>query len=242
MWTKLGSSALLCAALLTGADIHGTTAGTITGTITIDRKLTRRNVTASAGMYQRGVAVELGADGEEDALAFERSHVAIYIEGVADAAAPGVVKASIEQRDRRFVPDLVVIPAGSTVSFPNFDPIFHNVFSLSKAKSFDLGNYREGQSRLVTFPVPGLVAVYCHLHSNMAASIVVAPSRWAVRVDKDGIFSLQDVPAGTYTVVAWHKTAGTFRKTVTIGEKQDAAVSFTLPYAEPSEVSHVAHR
>src|SRR4029079_8621303 len=116
MWIQLGSCALVAAAVLAGADIHGT--------IVIDRKLSRHNVTASVGMYQRGVAVELGADGEDDALAFERSHVAIYIEGATDAAAPGVVKASIEQRDRRFSPDLVVIPAGSAISFPNFDPIF----------------------------------------------------------------------------------------------------------------------
>jgi plastocyanin len=234
MWIKLASCAFVATAALLGADIQGT--------IIIDRKLSRHNVTASVGMYQRGVAVELGADGDADPLAFERSHVAVYLEGGPKSPVTEFPKASIEQRDRRFVPDLVVIPAGATVSFPNFDPIFHNVFSLSKAKSFDLGNYREGQSRLVTFPVPGLVAVYCHLHSNMAASIVVAPSRWAVRVDKDGIFSLKDVPPGTYTVVAWHKTAGTFRRTVTLGEKQDAAVSFTLPYAEPSDASHVAHR
>ena len=234
MWIKLGSCVLAAAAMLAGSDIHGT--------IIIDRKLSRHNVTASAGMYQRGVAVELRADGEADPLAFERSHVAVYLEGAPKSPATEIAKASIEQKDRRFVPDLVVIPAGSTVSFPNFDPIFHNVFSLSKAKSFDLGNYREGQSRLVTFPVPGVVAVYCHLHSNMAASIVVAPSRWAVVVDRDGAFTLKDVPAGTYTVVAWHKTAGTFRKTVTIGEKQDATVSFTLPYAEPIDASHVAHR
>jgi plastocyanin len=233
MWIKLGSCVLVAAAVLAGADIHGT--------IVIDRKLSRHNVTASVGMYQRGVAVDLGADDETDPLAFERSHVAVYLEGGPKSPALEFTKVSIEQRDRRFVPDLVVIPAGSTVSFPNFDPIFHNVFSLSKAKSFDLGNYREGQSRLVTFPVPGVVAVYCHLHSNMAASIVVAPSRWAVRVDKNGVFSLDDVPAGSYTVVAWHKTAGTFRKTVTIGEK-DAAVSFTLPYSEPTDASHVAHR
>ncbi len=233
MWTKLGSCVLAAATVAAGADIHGT--------IIIDRKLSRHNVTASMGMYQRGVAVELGADGELDPLEFERSHVAVYLEGGPQSPAAEFPKASIEQRDRRFVPDLVVIPAGATVAFPNFDPIFHNVFSLSKAKSFDLGNYREGQSRLVTFPVPGLVAVYCHLHSNMAASIVVAPSRWAVRVDKDGVFSLKDVAPGTYTVVAWHKTAGTFRKTVTIAEK-DTAVSFTLPYTEPSDASHVSHR
>ena len=234
MWIRLVAGVLLGSALLAGADIHGT--------IVIQRRLTRRNVTASAGMYQRGVAVELGADSEEDALAFERSHVAIYIEGATDAAAPGVVKASIEQRDRRFAPDLVVIPAGSAISFPNFDPIFHNVFSLSKVKSFDLGNYPDGQSRTVTFPSPGLVAVYCHLHSNMSATIVVAPNRWATKADGKGGFMLADVPAGTYSVVAWHKTAGTFRKTIVIGEKHDADVSFTLPYVVTKDSEPVAHR
>ena len=89
----------------------------------------------------------------------------------------------MEQQNRRFAPDLVVIPAGSSVSFPNFDPIFHNVFSLSKAKSFDLGNYSKGQTRMVTFPKPGIVAVYCHLHPNMAGTIVVTPNQWGVRVD-----------------------------------------------------------
>jgi len=192
--------------------------------------------------YQRGVAVELGADGEEDALAFERSHVAIYIEGAATAANPGVVKASIEQRDRRFSPDLVVIPAGSAVNFPNFDPIFHNVFSLSKVKSFDLGNYPDGQSRTVTFPAPGLVAVYCHLHSNMSATIVVTPNHWATKADGKGAFTLAGVPAGTYSVVAWHKTAGTFHKTIVIGEKNDGDLSFTLPYVGTKDTEPVAHR
>ena len=234
MWIRLVAGVLLGSALLAGADIHGT--------IVIQRRLTRRNVTASAGMYQRGVAVELGADGEEDALAFERSHVAIYIEGAAVAADPGVVKASIEQRDRRFAPDLVVIPAGSAISFPNFDPIFHNVFSLSKVKSFDLGNYPNGQSRTVTFPSPGLVAVYCHLHSNMSATIVVAPNRWATKANGKGGFTLADVPAGTYSVVAWHKTAGTFRKTIVIGDKKDAELSFTLPYVVTKDSEPIAHR
>jgi plastocyanin len=225
---------LVTSALLAGADIRGT--------IAIERKLTRRNVTASAGMYQRGSAVELGADSEGDALAFERSHVAVYLEGAPDSVVASIVKASIEQRDRRFVPDLVVIPAGSSVSFPNFDPIFHNVFSLSNAKSFDLGNYPQGQTRTITFSSPGVVAVYCHLHSNMAATVVVAPSRWAVRADGNGLFTLRDVPAGKYTVVAWHKAAGAFRKTVTIGEQSDVEIGFTLPYIDSTDVKPVAHR
>jgi plastocyanin len=234
MWTKLAWCVLLGPVLLAGSDIRGA--------ITIERKLTRHNVTVSAGLYQRGVAVELGGDVEEDPLAFERSHVAVYLEGGPNSNASGVLNASIEQRDRRFVPDLVVIPAGSVVTFPNFDPIFHNVFSLSKAKSFDLGNYPKGQTRLVAFPSPGVVAVYCHLHSNMAATIVVTPSRWATQADKNGIFTLKDVPPGTYTVIAWHKTAGTFRKTVTVGNANDAEVTFTLPYVASVDAKPIAHR
>jgi plastocyanin len=232
--TTLVSGLVLSSALLAGADIHGT--------ITIERKLTRRNVTASTGMYQRGVAVPVGAETEGDPLAFERSHVAVYLDGRLSSTPSSVVAAWIEQRDRRFVPDLVVIPAGSTVSFPNFDPIFHNVFSLSKAKSFDLGNYPNGQTRMVAFSTPGVTAVYCHLHSNMAATIVVAPNRWAVRVDGHGSFTLKDVSAGAYTVIAWHKTAGTFRKTVIVGEHGDAEIGFTLPYIGATDEKPVAQR
>jgi plastocyanin len=234
MRTRIIVSTLLIAALAMGGDIHGK--------ITIERKLTRHNVTASTGMYQRGVAVELGTDLEEDPIAFERSHVAVYLDGVQDPAYTPAAKASIEQKDRRFVPDMAVVPVGSTVSFPNFDPIFHNVFSLSKAKSFDLGNYPDGQTRFVTFTTPGIVAVYCHLHPNMAATVVVTPNRWAARVDENGAFILKDVPPGTYTVVAWHKAAGTFRKTITLGGANDAEADFTLPYVEPADPKHVAHR
>jgi plastocyanin len=74
----------------------------------------------------------------------------------------------VAQRDRRFVPDLVVVPVGSSVSFPNMDPIFHNIFSLSKAKSFDLGSYDKGETRRVEFPRAGIVEVYCHLHPTFS--------------------------------------------------------------------------
>ena len=112
MWIRFILCALIGSALLAGADIHGT--------IVIERKLTRRNVTAAAGMYQRGVAVELGADGEEDALAFERSHVAIYIEGAAAAELNPGIKASIEQRDRRFAPGPGGDPGGLRSFLPEF--------------------------------------------------------------------------------------------------------------------------
>ena len=208
---------------LSGADVRGT--------VTIERKLTPRNITPAAGLYQRGSAVALQPDSKENALDYERSHVVVYLEG--DQHLPAVpVTAEMEQQNRRFSPDLVVIPAASAVSFPNFDPIFHNVFSLSKPKSFDLGNYPKGQTRMVTFPKAGIVFVYCHLHPNMVGTIVVTPSQWAARVDASGHFVLADVPPGKYTVVAWHKTGGTFRKTIEVTAGQDAEVDFFVPLPE----------
>src|SRR5689334_18204001 len=180
-------ASLALSSLASGADIRGT--------ITIQRKLTPRNITPTAGLYQRGSAVALQPDSKEDALDYERSHVVVYLEGAVTAvsAASSVRLPEMEQQNRRFSPDLVVIPAGATVSFPNFDPIFHNVFSLSKAKSFDLGNYSKGQTRLVTFPKPGIVAIYCHLHPNMAGTVVVTPNQWAVRVDAAGQYTLANL-------------------------------------------------
>jgi plastocyanin len=205
----------------------------IQGTVTIERKLTPRNVTPAAGLYQRGSAVALHPDSKEDFLDYERSHVVVYLEG--DRLASGnaaSITAAMEQQNRRFSPDLVVIPAGSAVSFPNFDPIFHNVFSLSKSRSFDLGNYPKGQTRMVTFPKPGIVFVYCHLHPNMAGTIVVAPNQWAARVDASGQFVLADVPPGKYSVVAWHKTGGTFRKTIEVAAGRDSEANFFVPLPE----------
>lgn len=221
-------------------------AADIRGTVTIERKLTPRKVTATAGLYQRGSAVALHADAKEDALDYERSHVVVYLEGQPRGAllTAAPVTAVMDQQNRRFSPDLVVIPTGSQVSFPNFDPIFHNVFSLSKPKSFDLGNYPKGQARIVTFPKPGLVFVYCHLHPNMAGTIVVTPNQWAARVDSSGRFALADVPPGTYSVIAWHKTGGTFRKTVEVTAGQDSVVNFFVPLPEltgTEAANHAGH-
>jgi plastocyanin len=205
-------------------------AADVRGTITIERKLTPRNVTPAAGLYQRGSAVALRPDSGENPLDYERSHVVVYLEG--ERPAPEPLTAVMEQQNRRFSPDLLVVPAGSAVSFPNFDPIFHNVFSLSKPKSFDLGNYPKGQTRMVTFSKPGLVSVYCHLHPNMAGTILVSPNQWAARADASGRFVLPNVPPGKYSVVAWHKTGGTFRKTIDVTAGRDSEITFFVPLPE----------
>ena len=139
----------------------------------------------------------------------------------------------MRQQNRRFVPDTLVIPAGSTVSFPNLDPIFHNVFSLSRSASFDLGNYPKDQTRVVTFVKPGVIFVGCHLHPNMGAVIVVTPNSWCAMADRTGQFTLNRVPPGSYTVVAWHKAAGVFRQRIQVRDDRAAAVQFVIPLDAP---------
>jgi plastocyanin len=224
--------------------IAGCQAAGLRGTAVIEKKLTRRSVTAPASAYQRGAAVDLTIS-SGDPLEYERSHVAVYIEAGAEGrgadAGAKAIAATIEQTHREFVPDFAVIPVGSTVSFPNGDPIFHNVFSLSKAKSFDLGNYSQGETRTVTFMKPGIVAVSCRLHPNMAAAIVVSPTRWCTRADAQGRFELNGLPPGKYTVVAWHKAAGFFRQKVVIAGDRAPAIRFVMPLTA-SDLHDVAKR
>jgi plastocyanin len=225
----LSACIFLTAALaLSGVPLHGETVG---GSIVIKKPLTRRRVTAPVPFYERGPVVALAADTDDDPIAFERSRVVVYLEGRAPSMAamnPPAI-AAIEQQNRRFTTETLVIEAGSKVSFPNSDPIFHNVFSLSRPKVFDLGNYPQGETRMVTFNDPGIVYVNCHLHSNMTATIVVAPNRWNVKVSRDGSFELHGVPPGKYTIVAWHKAAGIFRKPVVVLADRRAHVDFVIP-------------
>jgi len=228
--TNCGLWLFAAAALAMAVPVH---AENIEGTVVIKKKLTKRRVTAEVPMYERGPAVELGADQEGDPLAFERTRVAVYLEGQFPpqaSATPSMV--TMEQTNRRFSPEMLVIQAGSKVSFPNNDPIFHNVFSLSGPKTFDLGNYPKGDTRMVMFPEPGIVYVNCHLHPNMTATIVVAPNKWNTRADREGRFELADVPPGKYTIVAWHKAAGFLRQTVTVEPGRNERVEFLMPLDE----------
>ena len=112
-------------------------------------------------------------------------------------------KRIIEQRDRQFAPRLLAVPVGSTVVFPNFDPVYHNVFSVSPAKSFDLGIFKNGEAREVTFGKEGLIRLGCNLHSNMLAHVVVVASAHYVVTSPKGEFTFKNLPPGEYTARAW---------------------------------------
>jgi hemoglobin len=114
----------------------------------------------------------------------------------------------IEQRGKEFAPHVMAIPVGSTVSFPNFDQIFHNVFSLSKSKAFDLGMYKNGETREMKFDKPGIIRLGCNLHAAMSAYLIVVAAPHYVVVDKDGKFSFKALAPGKYKVQVWNEFSG----------------------------------
>lgn len=123
---------------------------------------------------------------------------------VDSALAPPSGRPQLAQKDQAFVPRVVAIPVGGAVEFPNLDPIYHNVFSVSPVKRFDLGKYPRGQSRSVRFPKPGIVNVYCDIHSDMAGFILVLPNRAFTHPREDGSYRLPELPPGHYTLRWWH--------------------------------------
>lgn len=130
----------------------------------------------------------------------------------------------LAQKDQSFVPRVLAIAAGSSVDFPNLDPIYHNVFSVSPTRRFDLGKYPRGQSRTVAFPHPGLVNVYCDIHSDMAAFIQVLPNHAFVRPDADGRYAFPDLPPGRYVLRWWHPDFDGGSREVMVPAQGDAVV------------------
>ncbi|MEO5897671.1 MAG: carboxypeptidase regulatory-like domain-containing protein [Vicinamibacterales bacterium] len=143
------------------------------------------------------------------------------------------VHARIDQRNEAFVPHVLAIIAGTSVDFPNNDHTYHNVFSLSKPTSFDLGRYAAGRSKSVRFDQPGIVRVFCDIHSHMSAFILVFSHRYFAVTDEDGRYRIDNVPPGTYTVVAWNEAMPTETRRVTVGDGAEADLTFSLSKKQP---------
>lgn len=214
----------LCGALLVLSMAPTAWSGDLDIQVLITRKLSRKSV--SPLVYDlRGVAPRT-APAAADPNEFER--MVLYLEGGNSAPAPAET-VTIEQQDSRFDPDIVIVPVGSTVQFPNSDPIFHNVFSLSRSQPFDLGYFPQGQSRAVKFNHTGVVQVYCHIHAAMYAAIVVTSSRWFGKAAADGRLSWSGVPAGHYRLIAWHKIAGLHAAAIDVPPTGKTAVTIRVP-------------
>jgi hypothetical protein len=135
---------------------------------------------------------------------------------------------TLAQQDQSFVPRVLVVAVGTAVDFPNLDPIYHNVFSLSPARRFDLGKYPRGHFKTVVFDHPGLINVYCDIHSNMEAFVRVLPHHVFTRPAEDGSFALPELPAGRYEVHVWHPDLREVVESVVVPPSGDVRIEVTL--------------
>jgi plastocyanin len=176
--------AALCGALISATAFAGeaTKTGIIKGTITIAGRPAADVVVSVEGVPQEKNKTQLSG---------------------------GKAKAVMDQKDLKFIPRVLPVAVGTTVDFPNNDKTFHNVFSNSDAKKFDLGLYPSGQSRSVTFDKAGVVKILCNAHPHMEAYIVVKNHRYFSVADSRGNYTLSDVPLGKYRIEVWHPQFGT---------------------------------
>jgi plastocyanin len=218
------STALIFAAvslLLTGRE---SATGSIRG---------RVDVRAATGTQRemRPDPMSLGMSGSRDPL--ERRRSVVYLETAPRAAFDPSEerRARMVQRNERFEPHVLAVVAGTWVDFPNEDRTYHNVFSLSKAKEFNLGRYAVGRSQSVRFERPGIVRVFCDIHSHMSAFILVFAHRYFAVTDDEGRYRLDGVPPGTYTLTVWNEMVhgDPPRRPITIGEGgADVDADFTI--------------
>lgn len=146
-------------------------------------------------------------------------------------ASPAPVRSEITTRNRRFSPRTLAVPVGSSVSFPNEDAIQHNVFSLSPGNRFDLGRYGKGESRAQKLTSPGVVRIFCNVHREMAATVLVLDTPHVARPGSRGEFRVEDVPAGSGTLHVWHPRAEPWQRALTLpfGDSLEVRLSATLP-------------
>ena len=156
----------------------------------------------------------------------------VFVERLPTAAdsliPPPAARPRLAQKDQCFLPRVVPIAVGTTVDFPNMDPIYHNVFSPSPLKRFDLGKYPRGESRSVTFNRPGVVNVFCDIHSDMEAFVLVLTNHAFAQPDGDGHYALPAIPAGHYVLRAWHPDLHEIRKEIDVPDSGDVQVDLSF--------------
>ncbi len=160
------------------------------------------------------------------------------VDPAAAKEAAASAKPKIASKSKRFDPHVAVVPAGGTVQFPNLDGIYHNVFSLSEKARFDLGLYRNGASRTMTFENPGVVRIYCNIHPQMAAVLVVLDGAIWAQAGPEGTAVLANVPAGKATVRAWDEKGGDFTAVVDVPPSGAAPLAISLDGSAWRETGH----
>ena len=214
------SAALSIAWLTTVSSPHAARDGSIRGRVEV-----RRAVSAPGPRSALADPDALKAPDFTDRL---RS--VVYLESAPRAAFEPIDQAHavMDQRNETFVPHLLAITTGTTVDFPNSDRIYHNVFSLSKTRTFDLGRYAAGRSQSVRFDRPGIVRVFCDIHSHMNAFILVFNHRFFSVTDTDGRYRIDNIPPGTYNVVAWNEGVASEPRAAVVPDGGTTELDFQL--------------
>ena len=173
----------------------------------------------------------------------------VYVVGFTEAGQTETPAAQVAQRGRKFVPDLVAVTVGQSVNFPNQDAFLHNVFSQYSARKFDLGSFKKGESKSKSFDTSGVIDVYCNIHPEMAATILVLPNTRHTRTKPDGSYVIDGVPAGTWTVFAYARRVANVQGVSAIRvTDQGCVVGFALrgaarPTAHMAATScHITHK
>ena len=189
-------------------------------------------VSASAGTVKGRVqVVDKGGRKVSDV-----SDVVVYVEGVKTRPRPA--RATVTMKGKAFRPRVVAVAVGGTVDFPNQDPIFHNVFSVSGENRFDLDLYKRPKSGSWTFQHPGIVRVYCNIHPQMSAVVLVRDNPYFTKASADGSFLIEDVPAGKYALRAWQERAGEGSVEITVTASDETSAELTLDASKWKRVRH----
>ncbi len=181
-----------------------------------------------AAAAPRPTVSELGASRAPDAP--DRRQSVVYLEAGPRRAfeehAGG--RATLDQRNESFVPYVLAVTVGTVVDFLNSDRTYHNVFSLSKTQRFDLGRYGRGRSKSVRFDRPGVVRVFCDIHSHMSAFVLVFAHRFFAATDAEGRYRIENVPPGAYNLVAWNDGQERESRSIRLGDGETVEADFRL--------------
>ncbi len=200
--------------------------GTIKGRIAMPSIVTQMNRRPSPyGSYSSDAESQRNTKG----LVPQVTNVVVYLQGPGiDQIQRDIRKAVLSQRDATFIPHVLPIVMGTTVEIVNRDKTYHNVFSLSSTKKFNIGRRPTGEEVPVTFNEKGTVQVFCDIHSHMSAFILVLENPMFVQPKADGTYVLEGVPPGNYTVNVWHEHYSAPPQNVTVNSGEPVTVDFTL--------------
>ncbi|MFL6415120.1 MAG: hypothetical protein ACJ74Y_05555 [Bryobacteraceae bacterium] len=163
--------------------------------------------------------------------------VVVYAEPLGEHEPPKPGHYELKQQGKTFIPHLLAIPVGSSVTFPNEDPIFHNVFSLTRPGPFDLGLYRSGDAKTRVFSKPATYRVFCNIHPQMTALLLVLPTSFIAEASAGGTYRL-DLPPGRYRLVAWSEHSEPATQEVLVESTALSAPELTLDESKFVEMPH----